>query len=670
MQAKQAIGVSMSKISTSSLGPTDRRQLVLTPTISSLALLKVNYDRQRRDYFDNFVPMVVECLRRSSEDVVSLPELKRDLQEQFGLSLPQNAIRTVLRRAKRQDYVCVQNGVYYRNSDQLETSEFHSEQRRVMQEHDSLIQEFVEFAARKLSVALSTEDADAALQSYLQENQLQLVNAVTHGTVVPTSGRSVRNFRYLVSSFVWHLQETRSTALGYLETVVKGHMLADAIFLPDPGNAARKFRNTEVYFDTPFLLNALGYGGEAQREPCVELLELLYETGADLRCFAHTRDEIRGVLEACASQVQSTDNGSSYGSEVLRNFRMMGYSKTDVMMLSNNLENGLETLRIRLVDRPAYVQHEHQIDEDALREELEESINYSRSQQVSRDLESISAVMRLRGRNRPIRIEECRALLVTTNSALVGVAQRRFSEGPEAGGVPPCITDYSLTNLLWLKRPTAAPDLPRKRIIADCYAATRPSERLWRLFLEEIEKLRQRDEVTSDEYYLLRNSTAAESALMETTLGQEEGFTQGTVPEILERVRSDIEAEKQAEVNEEKASRAATQSELEAMREEDVRRRVSIERRAQRYASRMVGALKIVLISVLAVATVYSFGWGLPFLTVSWLRGVLTGALLILLLFSIASLWNGTTVETFARRLEVWLARWIEQRLLALTEAQ
>lgn len=664
------MGVSMTGISINVLGLADRRQLVLTPTISSLALLKVNYDRRRRDYFDNFVPMVAECLRRCSEDVVSLPELKRDLQEQFGLSLPQNAIRTVLKRAKKQDYVRVENGVYYRNEDKLEKSEFHTEQRRVIQEHDSLIKEFVEFAARNLTVELSTEDADAALQSYLQENQLQLVNAVTYGTVVPTSGRSVKNFRYLVSAFVWHLQETRSAALGYLETIVKGHMLADAIFLPEPGNAARKFRDTEVYFDTPFLLNALGYSGEAQRQPCVELLELLYETGADLRCFAHTRDEIQGVLEACASQVQASNNGATYGPEVLRNFRAMGYSKTDVMMMSNNLVKGLETLRIRVVDRPSYVRHEHQIDENALREKLEESINYSRPQQVSRDVESISAVMRLRGRSGPMRIEECRALFVTTNSALVGVAQRCFSEGAEARGVPPCITDYSLTNLLWLKRPTAAPDLPRKRIIADCYAATRPSEGLWRLFLEEIEKLRQRDEVTSDDYYMLRNSTAAESALMETTMGQEEGFTQGTVPEILDRVRSDIEAKKQAEVDQERAYREATESELEVVQKQNIRRRERIRACGQQYASLTIAALKILLLVVLALATVYSFGWGLPFLSGLTQHLVATAALLILLFFSMASFWNGTTLKNGTRRLEVSLARWIEQKLLALTETE
>ena len=76
----------------------EREQMVVAPTISSLALLKVSYDRQHKDYFDNFVSMVAECLRRSAEDVVSLPDLQADLRKQFGLSLPQNAIRTVLKR--------------------------------------------------------------------------------------------------------------------------------------------------------------------------------------------------------------------------------------------------------------------------------------------------------------------------------------------------------------------------------------------------------------------------------------------------------------------------------------------------------------------------------------------------------------------------------------------
>jgi hypothetical protein len=118
------------------------------------------------------VPMVAECLRLSSGDVVGLQILQSDLRKRFGLLLPQNAVKTVLKRAKKYEYVRVENGVYYRNEEKLERLEFRGEQQRVMQEHESLIKEFVEFCSRHLSAELSPEDADVALQSYLEENQL------------------------------------------------------------------------------------------------------------------------------------------------------------------------------------------------------------------------------------------------------------------------------------------------------------------------------------------------------------------------------------------------------------------------------------------------------------------------------------------------------------------
>src|SRR5215218_588403 len=96
--------------------------------------------------------------RRSAEDVVSLPDLKCALRERFGLSLPQNAIRIVLKRACKRNYVRVENGVYYRN-DELERLNFLNEQQRVMQEHESLINEFVGYCAQHLSFELSPEDA-------------------------------------------------------------------------------------------------------------------------------------------------------------------------------------------------------------------------------------------------------------------------------------------------------------------------------------------------------------------------------------------------------------------------------------------------------------------------------------------------------------------------------
>jgi hypothetical protein len=75
-------------------------------------------------------------------------------------------------------------------------------------------------------------------------------------------------------------------------------------------------------------------------------------------------------------------------------------------------------------------------------------VNYLRPQQVSRDVDSVSAIMLLRRGTWPFRLEGCRALFVTANTALVGVSQRSFFDGSETDGVPPCLTDYALINLL------------------------------------------------------------------------------------------------------------------------------------------------------------------------------------------------------------------------------
>lgn len=118
----------------------------------------------------------------------------------------------------------------------------------------------------------------------------------------------------------------------------------------------------------------------------------------------------------------------------------------------------------------------------------------------------------------------------------------------------------------------------------------------------------------------------------------------------------------------ERAVREAAEGELEAAREWDTRRRAGIKARAQRYARRTVSGIKIFLIAVLALATVYSFGWGLPFVDIPGERYLVIVPLLILLAFSVANYWNGTTLKGIGRSCEVVLEKWIERKVLALSE--
>jgi hypothetical protein len=217
----------------------------------------------------------------------------------FGLTIPQNAIDTLLRRLRKRKYITLKDKIYRADRKRLDALKFRDVQQLVLEMQELLLDRFRDFCLEKFDIRLSSEEADAALRSFLEDEQFLVTNIRDYTPVLPRVKNARKNSRFLVGSFIQYLQQTQGASLDYLDQVAKGHMLANALFLPDIERASRKFNQTEVYLDTTFLIYALGYAGEARQEPCIELLELLYETGAHLRCFRHTYEEIREVLDAC-----------------------------------------------------------------------------------------------------------------------------------------------------------------------------------------------------------------------------------------------------------------------------------------------------------------------------------------------------------------------------------
>jgi hypothetical protein len=101
---------------------------------------------------------------------------------------------------------------------------------------------------------------------------------------------------YTVASFVVRCRESDPQIIQDLSMLVKGHLLAEAIFHRDPGRTTQRFMNTNAYLDTSVIMFAAGFAGPERQAPCEELLRLLREYGANLRCFRLTLDEIQGIL--------------------------------------------------------------------------------------------------------------------------------------------------------------------------------------------------------------------------------------------------------------------------------------------------------------------------------------------------------------------------------------
>lgn len=638
---------------------------MVSQALVSLGILKVNWDEKRSDYLENFVPFAAECVREASEDVVSATELQSAIAARFALHLPLAAIQSLLIRMKKRKMLRVESGVYYRELPELARASFPKRHDEVVDAFEKLTQEIVTFAQDRHKTTWSADQAGAALTDFLNQHHflITLAEAEDKPFVAPDSPT---NGHFITGSFVTATSNEPSISKA-LDTLAKATMLAEAIYLPEPASAARRFKGTSVYFDTPFLLFALGYAGEERREARSQLLKLLYSANADLFVFEHTLRECRSALMACA-EVLERGQTRGYGPSMAF-FLDEGIAGSDVRLFAGRLEQDLEALNVKVVPKPEY-DSDYQVDEASLEAALRTGVGYRDDRPLQRDVDSISAIMRLRKGRRTKAVEDSRAIFVTTNQTLVRAANEHLRTEENIGAVAPCIGDYTLTSILWLKYPVVAPGLPRQRLLADCYAATEPSDTLWRKYTEEILRLERAGKYGADDVYLLRHSLEARHALMDATAGDVAAFSEGTISEILTEVKESLTeeargaaADERARATEQEQRAASAEEELSKVREAALVRQNRLRGRAHRQAVLIVKVVRWLSVALLALATAYTFPWDLPRLGDSIAGYGLSALLLVLFVIVLINMVSGASLNSWLRTLETKLEELLYKRL-------
>jgi hypothetical protein len=630
--------------------------------IASLALISAEWE-QGGSYVGCFVP-----LRTAPQAEVSLPQLRQAVADTFGFSLPLGTLKSIVKRTVKEGYARVEYGIYRRDDDALDALGFTQRRAKALRECEALVDKLVGFCEEKHEVIWTNEEAEAYLFAHIRTHHIPLLTSIVRGTPVPGSLQTERQTEFLVDAFINYLCERDPDGFKYLETVVKGSMLANALFFPDLGRVQQRFGRARIYFDTQFLLRALGEAGADLQAPCKELLDLLYALNAEIRCFQQTSDEMGGILEFVANALrQSTSLRRAYG-EVLEHYLRTGLRASDAELALVRLKNSLLRLRVQ-VERMPTIKTEFSIDEGRFTEILREEVKYSREAALLHDLAALRSIHHLRRGSFPRRFEQCDAVFVTTNASLARASRVFFEEqyGRDAIAIPHCITDHVLTTLAWLKKPHKAPELPRKVLIANCYAALQPSDRLWRSYVDKATELQAQGDISEDEFYLLRFSVEAREILMGMTLGDPDAFVEGTIQEVLRRAMERLRA----------ADRAELAAEIKRRKEAEQRAEATIvlsqrQTQAQRNRLRSVAVTigmwggRISLTSFIALQIVGFCLVVWPGLLKGGLRWLFLGCLVLLAVLQAIDLTWGRTLKSVVRQIEVIIADGVEEFLIRI----
>lgn len=624
-------------------------------SVTSLAILKVNWDKGH-DYIENFVPFVAEAARRSPQDQLAVLELQNTIRDDFGLIIPQGALNTLLRRLERNGVVTRRNGNFVRNHAAIDPS-FERSRADFSRQYQALLQKFVDFCSARHDVQINVAQADDALLAYLQVSCIPILAAVVDGCpIAPPQGR-LEHSEYLVSAFIVFLYEKDPVGFGFLETAMKGSMLATALFLPEISQAKRKFDKLSVYLDTPILLRALGLEGGPLEAVTKELISLLYGLNVDLACFESTKDEMLMVLSAAQHGLRESRTPlRPFG--VYNHLLSIGATASDVELIINNIERNLRVLRVSVRPRPP---HEAQlgVNEMRLAQMMREAMPVQRVEAHTHDLDAMTAIHRLRGGVAKFNIETCGALFVTTNNTLAIVGARFSREEVSGKSVPLCVNDHTMATLAWVKNPTLSANVSRNRLIAQSYAALHPGTELWRRYLEEISKLQQKGDISDSDVDLLRLSTTAQKALVELTLGSADVFTEGTVQEVLQVARAEARKETELKLSDETVKRIAAEKLLE-------QQQARIEEYASKFGKTSSKLIFLVLVPLCIVGFIATLPNVWPTKGSLVIKISLVIAIGVFAVFAIGSLLHGGTVRQYLRVCEIRITQWALETLMKI----
>ncbi|MCB2178264.1 MAG: hypothetical protein KQH57_20845 [Actinomycetales bacterium] len=507
---------------------------------------------------------VLDVLAEGRPAAMDEAAVGRAVRETFGLTIPDRVVGSLLRRAARAGRVRLQDDEHYMIDPSAEATlqDLQAEMARFEAQQDALRERFVRFVSDRFPdrVGLVEREPDRHLRDFIEKNAAPLLRRAERGRPGELGWADLTGADYLVGAFILELDRSDPTAFGYVIEAVKGAILLGVLELNE-GGSRRKSSDLVLVLDTPVLLKAFGYHGERAELAVRQTLSLARAAGIATVCFEHTVKELDGVLESVIPILRQRGRTRENLRAVDTHFLDSGQSPADIALLQESLVADLGTLEIEVIENPGGY-YRHGLDEDALDSTLKQYLPTQRETTRAYDVQSLSAIHRLRRGKAPATFEACRYVLVTDNVGIC-IASRHVEE---ASGWSLAMLDRDVAALLWIRSPATAGDLPRDHLLATVYAGMRPGAHLWIRYVEEIERLELAGTVDANEALVLQTRPEARSILMETTLGESAELTGESVELVLGRLKADLEAPLRESLDRAENERASAVEEASSIR--------------------------------------------------------------------------------------------------------
>ena len=271
----------------------------------------------------------------------------------------------------------------------------------------------------------------------------------------------------LVAHFILDESKSNSSVFQNLIELTKGFFLSKAIYLDNNNNNLfnASMKDIVLILDAPLMLKILGLKTAGENRVAKEFLQSL-PSSVKLRYLYQNLDELKNIIQGYKQQkiLQGTYT------HTLEYFDENAYTSEAIDEYYSLIEKKLLSLKILEYTDNIPFSEKYAIDDVGLSARLKEKISsYKYNERaLENDVESISAIYRLRKGIKYSSIENCKAIFITNNIQLAYYTNQFLGDTSSVGCV---MTETDFTILMWLKNKSRNTDTPKEILLANAYSA-------------------------------------------------------------------------------------------------------------------------------------------------------------------------------------------------------
>lgn len=510
----------------------------------------------------------------------------------FGFpNIPKAVIEKIFNRMKKT--VIRNDKRYYLIKDlSEEVKKFDENKSQIQDESDKVVDNLTEYlkASNKNFNKITIEETKKLLYMFFEKNGFTTIENLENLKNIGEYKTDQTN--YYIAKFILDENENNTRVFNSIYKIVCGFMLANTIYIQVENDNKASLKNLNCYLDTPIILNLLELKTDEQNSSAKLLVELLEKKQAKIKCFEHNYKEVYSIIYAYK------ENIGKYKDKTLEGLDKKNYTYSDVERLLDNLKSLLKKKHVEVEEKPNYEEYSTIIDEQGLEDYLKEKYKdkiEKKEKVLGPDIDSISAISRLRKGKYVTKLEESKAVFVTNNYDLIKYSNL-FLNKKEFGEISYSISDIELTTILWLKTFKTNPDLPKFKLIENARLALEPSNQIMERFKDVIEKMKEEELINDiDVLENLKTNLYYKAELMEKIEGDGDNITNEVVRGIIDKQTENLQL--QLDVANEKINQLEREKQLNESKKKDTRKLIEKEclDKATRISKKMGKSLKIII---------------------------------------------------------------------------